>query len=134
MTLSSCSATDSIRYCRCASGKWVETGDRLIEDQEFGRWQSQGSKPAGRAGHQKGVRLSGSRGRLVDPAPGHLGIKGRVEPSAEVEVVAHRQRLVGRRLLGDEPDPSELRGRLGRPATENLDRARCGLQEADREV
>ena len=49
-------------------------------------------------------------------------------------MVGDRERRVGRRVLGDEADPPELRRALGGTAVEHLDRARRRLQQADREM
>ena len=49
-------------------------------------------------------------------------------------MVRDRKRRVGRRVLRDEADPSELRRALGGPSTEDLDRARRRFQQTDREL
>ena len=49
-------------------------------------------------------------------------------------MVGDRQRRVQRRLLRDETDARELRGRRGDLLAEDGDRARARVDQADREV
>ena len=134
---SSCSATASIRSCRNsrrASGSRLATGSSRISS----------------SGRLAMARVSASWARCppdsvpgplvrvqvqpLDPAAGQFRVPARVEARAQPQVIADRQPGVDRRVLGQEPDPGQLR-RAGRGrAAEHLDRARGRRQQADGQV
>ena len=95
-----------------APGQRVEAGHRLVEDQQLrplGHGQGQRELGALAAGQLAGplrrveaeLRRSGASASSRVPAG--------VEPRAQPQVVGDRQPGVGRGVLGDEPDPGQLR-------------------------
>ena len=119
-----------------SSGERVEAGDWFIEDQQLGPL---------RDGHGEGElrtlptrQLSGPaapvEAELGDSPFGEIAIPSRVEPRAEPEMIIDAQIGVRRGVLGDEPDPSDLRRVGGRRSTEHLHVAGVGCDEPDREA
>src|SRR6266566_488485 len=114
----------------------VEAGHRLIEDQQLrplGDGQGQGQLGALAAGQPPGFH-----GRVKtqppDPVRGQLRVPAMVEMGAEPQVVGDGEHGVGGRVLGDEPDPGQLRGTGRRLAADHLDRPRGRGQQAGDQV
>ena len=119
-----------------ATGQRVQAGHRLVQDQQLGALRDgQGERELGplSPGQPPGT-LVGVEAELGDAALGETAIPVRVEPAAEPQVVADRQAGVRRRVLGDEPDPGELRRALRGPRAEHLDAARVRGDQPDGEA
>jgi hypothetical protein len=114
----------------------VEAGHRLVQDQQLGALREGDGQPelcALAAGELPGLAPR-VQVELIDPAARQRIVPARVEARAQRQVFSDGKPGIDRRVLGQIPDPGQLR-RAGRgPAAEHRDRAGGGRRHPGGQV
>jgi hypothetical protein len=98
ITLTWFPAANSIRLAGTPAGQRVQTGDRLIQDQQLGSLgdgQGQGQLSPLAPGQLPGP-LAGIQAQPVDPVAGKTSVPARIQLGAQPQVVRHRRRRSNR--------------------------------------
>src|SRR5665213_1216792 len=114
----------------------IEARYWFIEDQQLGSFREREGECQLRAlaSGQLPRALLGVEAKLVDAALRRGRVEARIQPAAQLQMLADRKPGVDGSVLGDETDTPELRRAFGRPAAQNRDVPGTGLQQADREL